>query len=407
MVVPRSQHPSQEGRHETTSATALALHLARGGPFYQMQKKLGLLYDNDLKVLSRASLFSAAAWLVPLLLTLPMLSGAEVATHYYLLDPGPGSRFLIAIACFVISEQTIEREVDGKLVQLGDTLLPTVEVCKRRAEAIELARRQRNSVVAETICILLAVSAGVFALMTYRDSSVSTWAAQPGINGTTLTPAGWWCVVLSIPLFSFLFLRSLWRHFIFVVLLHRLARLDLLLVVTHPDGKAGLAFLGRFPNAFGLFVFGVSSAVAAALWKHLAEASMSATILTTVMGGWLLLIFAYFAIALVAFARPLREVKEASITRFSKEALVFQRAAENKALGENVVANDPDEKPSTIPGSDMTKNYEQARKLSTILIDRSTLLPIAASALLPFSIVGFSHLPLKEVVSVLKKLLLL
>jgi hypothetical protein len=42
-----------------------------------------------------------------------------------------------------------------------------------------------------------------------------------------------------------------------------------------------------------------------------------------------------------------------------------------------------------------------------MLVNRKTLLPVAAAALIPFAIAGASKLPYKEVFSVLKKLLLI
>ena len=382
----------------------VALRLAHGGPFFELQRKLGLLQDDNLNVRKRAAIFVALTWLVPLLLTIPM---SNEGTRSYLVDPGPSTRFLIAICCFIVAENMIERRVDEKLTQLSKGSLIAPKSMGGLHWAIRSAIAQRDAVLAEIICLIVAVIAGGLALATYKQTDVSTWAAQIQDGQPVLTLAGWWCVAVSIPLFTFLCIRGLWRHLILVALLHRISRLELRLVVTHPDKKGGLAFFGNYPNSYALFVFGVSSAVAAALWKHTLESSVSGTTLTTVMGAWLLLVFANFSAGLLAFTRPLGEVKEVSVYKFSNHALVFERASEKKSLGENVVADDPVEPGLEESRADVAKNYEQARKLSTLLIDRSILLPIAASALLPFAGVGVAHLPLKEVLSVFKKLILL
>jgi hypothetical protein len=72
-----------------------------------------------------------------------------------------------------------------------------------------------------------------------------------------------------------------------------------------------------------------------------------------------------------------------------------------------VIAPDVAEAEQSIEPVDLTKQYEQTRKLSLMLVDRNTLLPVAAAALVPFAIAGATRLPYKEVFSVLKKLLLI
>ena len=52
------------------------------------------------------------------------------------------------------------------------------------------------------------------------------------------------------------------------LLLRELARLDVRLVATHPDGMGRLAFVGRYPNVFSVFVFALSSVLAAAQGGH-------------------------------------------------------------------------------------------------------------------------------------------
>jgi hypothetical protein len=72
-----------------------------------------------------------------------------------------------------------------------------------------------------------------------------------------------------------------------------------------------------------------------------------------------------------------------------------------------VIAPDVAEAEQSIEPVDLTKQYEQTRKLSLMLVDRNTLLPVALAALVPFAIAGATRLPYKEVFSVLKKLLLI
>ena len=181
--------------------------------------------------------------------------------------------------------------------------------------------------------------------------------------------------------------------------------LDLRLVASHPDGKGGLAFLAEYPNAYMLFVFGISSVVAAALAKHSLLASLSLNTFTLVVSGWLVIVVALFAYPLSAFSVPLMRMKQAGLLLLSTQATRYHRAAERKLLGRNVIAEDPDEAGEEV--ADPSKQFDVARKLSTMLISRAAIVPLAGAALLPFVVVCATRLPFKEVWSVVKKLLLL
>jgi hypothetical protein len=70
-----------------------------------------------------------------------------------------------------------------------------------------------------------------------------------------LTPAGFWYVLVSIPILRFILLRWYMRLFIWFRFLWHVSRINLKLIPTHPDRAAGLAFLGRSAYAFGPILF--------------------------------------------------------------------------------------------------------------------------------------------------------
>jgi hypothetical protein len=125
--------------------------------------------------------------------------------------------------------------------------------------------------------------------------------------------AGWWSVCVSLPLCYFLMFRGQWRHFAWARLLRKIARLELRLVATHPDGKGGLGFLAQYPNAYMFFVFGMSSLIAAALAKNLIQDSISMAAFSTVMAGWLAVVIVVFALPLSAFSPPLARLKQRAL----------------------------------------------------------------------------------------------
>jgi hypothetical protein len=118
-------------------------------------------------------------------------------------------------------------------------------------DAIAAAVRLRNSVSAEVVLfIVVCVLGAQVVLREYLALDAGTWYATPGASGSTLTPAGVWYGYVSLPLFQFLLLRWYFRMLIWFQLMWRLSRIELHFVPTHPDQRAGLAFLGTIAASF-------------------------------------------------------------------------------------------------------------------------------------------------------------
>ncbi len=391
-------------RGETAARDYLAAH---GGPFFELQRRLGLLHEKSLKSGRRALLFVALAWFVPLLLGMPRSFLAPDTPGSYLGDLGVWGRFVFGIGAFVLAEQQVERGLHVKLGQFLKAPLIAPGSVGAFADAVTTALVRRDSRVAEAVCLILAVAAAAMAFLNTHAATESSWAVVVSPEGNRLTATAWWMVFVSQPMFFFLLLRGLWRHLVWAQLLRRIARLDLRLVATHPDGNGGLGFLASYPNAYVLFIFGVSAAIGAAVAKHLLQESLTTTTFSIIASGWLVIVLALFAYPLSAFSKPLAELKEKSLLMLGTQATRYQRLNERKILGTNVAAASADEAQQADDIADPSKQFETTRKLSAMLLSRSAVVPVAAAALLPIAAAGATILPYKEVFSVLKKLLLL
>lgn len=378
---------------------------SHGGPFFELQAQLKLLRQNALRVGNRAVLFVALAWGIPFLLGLPRSFSLEHSQGAYLADLGVWAMFFIGIGAFVLAERQVEKGLKAKLSQLARAPIIALTSMPTAAAFVSSALRQRDSRWAELACLGLAVFASTLSYLNFHTAEVSSWAVEHSLEGNRITLAGWWSVCLSLPLFVFLFLRGAWRHFVWARMLRKLATLDLRLVATHPDGKGGLAFMGQYPNAYAIFVFGMSCAIAAAVAKYSHHEDLSATTLSMVMSGWLAIVISFFAYPLSAFTPPLHRLKEEGMSLLGAQATNFCRSAERKAIGQNVFSDATPEPDTEL--SDPGKHYEATRKLSTILVSRAAIVPVAVAALIPFAVVAAATLPYKEVLSVLKKLLVL
>jgi hypothetical protein len=382
--------------------------LARGGPFYSLQRQLGLLREDEFRAGLRALLFIGLAWGVPLVLNL--IAGDAFGRQTdkpYLFDTGVWARFFIAVGLFILMERQVEERLRAYLVHFVSAPLLAPGSFESAAEAVTAALKRRDAWLAEAGCLSIAILVTIGTFFRLIDSETSSWLVHASLNGNLLTVAGWWCVVVSNPLFWFLLLRWLWRLFVWSMLLRELAALDLRLVATHPDGHGGLAFIGQYPNAYATFVFAMSCVVGAAIAQERLDVDLTIGTYSFLMGGWLLFVIMLFSIPLLAFCKPLSKLKQQTYLAFSALATRHDRAAERELIGRNISAPEEAEQSAGEEIPDPSKVYSTAQKLSVFPFSMSALLPISAAALLPLVAAGATELPIKELIKVVKRFLFL
>lgn len=78
-----------------------------------------------------------------------------------------------------------------------------------------------------------------------------------------------------------------------------------------------------------------------------------------------------------------------------------------RSPGKNISAREDTETDATSEIPDSSKVFAAAQKLSVFLVSRSALLPVSAAALIPLVAAGATQLPIKELLKIMKRLLLL
>ena len=381
--------------------------IARGGPFYELQKGLGLLNERALRAAPRAIALVLLAFGVPLVLT--VIAGTAFgrpAEHPFMLELGMWARFVFGVGLFVLSEREVEKRLHRSFKRLTAAPLLAPASMADAATAVVAAMKRRDYWVAELGCLVLAAGVSVMVYQRFVEDGSVVWAVQTISDTTRLTPAGWWVVTFSNTLFWFLLFRLLWRLFVWALLLRDFAALEYRLVATHPDGHGGLAFLGEYPNAYAKVVFATSLVPASAMVYELGGGGMTTSIYGMFLTLWLAGVLAIFVWPLLVFNKPLRALKRKTLNASAPQATRHLRAAERDTLGANVVAAEDAEAESASDQPDSSKIYLAAQKLATTLIRRSALLPVSAAALLPLVAAGATQFSVKEVFSVAKRLLL-
>ncbi|MFX0547661.1 hypothetical protein ACEWPL_019320, partial [Roseovarius sp. S1116L3] len=144
----------------------------------------------------------------------------------------------------------------------------------------------------------------------------------------------------------------------------------------------------------------------AAIAGHLTAETISATTYTAVMVTWVLITNGLLALPALFFTKPLRDLQQRTQDVAQAQATRHQIAQEHSVLEESICCASEEEITQAESVPDPKVIFKAARNLSTVLIQRTSLLPISAAAVLPVFAAGATLLPLKDLFQVLRKLLL-
>lgn len=225
--------------------------LVLGGPLFQLFRRAHLTGDALELSHRRVIIIAAIAW-VPLLL-LSLGTGrafGDAVTIPFFHDVEAHARFLIALPLLIAAELIVHRRLRPAVRQFVDRRILIPDELPKFQQAIESTMRLRNSVLAEIALLAFVYGVGIWV---WRDQLVlnePSWYASIDGTQTHLTPAGYWLMFISTPIFQFILLRWYFRFALWFWFLFRVSRLNLHLIPIHTDRTGGLGFLGASTNAF-------------------------------------------------------------------------------------------------------------------------------------------------------------
>lgn len=387
--------------------TVEAARIARGGLYYEVQARLGLVKDNQLRPVSRALFAVLIAWGVPLIIS--VFEGRAFGSSNempFLLHLPVLSRFLLGIGLLIAMEPVAEAQLGTVLRPLLSPPLLAPGARSAAASAATVAVRRRNSRLAEIVCLVVACGCSVGAGVGLSEFDEQSWVFISGSGGERFSYAALWCLWISSPIYFFLVARWVWRFLIVALFLKSIAALELRLTVTHPDGSGGIGFVGGFPNAYTLFVLALSCNLGAAIAEHLNAQTITTTTFTAVMITWVLITNGLLALPALFFTKPLGDLQQKTLEIARSQATRHQLVQENNVLDKSICGATEDEISNAGSVSNPKVIFQAAQDLSTVLIQRTSLLPISAAAVLPVFAAGATQLPLKDLFQVLRRLLL-
>jgi hypothetical protein len=379
----------------------------RHGPFYRLQRRLGLLSDTDLAVGRRAVLFVALAW-IPAVALAALEGLAFDANHEraILLD---FSTYAIAIA--IASLVWMEQTSDKRMVHLVEQFEARGIVPEAARAGMAVARknmeRRTGWWLAELAVLVIAY---LFAFLWLRRAPMSTdagtWHGRMVDGSMQLTLAGWWTVFVALPLYGFLFGRWLWRFMTWGLMLYDISRCDLRLVATHPDRCGGLAFMGQYPQTYVLFVFAESAVVSATVLKLVVHGDASLMSFKFALLGMIAFFAIAFVLPLLVFTPRLVALKRAGLAHYGSLASRHNLAFETKWVSAPVVEPTEEMLGSPDPSSlaDLAAGYDLVKRMLPIPVTLESVVPVVLAALVPLACVAATQVPFAQVVEAIKSL---
>ncbi len=376
-----------------------------GGPLFQLLRRTHLS-DDALALVHRRVLAGIMITWVPLFF-LSVLEGRAWGgvTVPFLLNAEVQGRFLLAMPLLIVAELGVHLRMRRLVAHFFSRDLIADEDRPRVKAAIDSAMRLRNSLAAELTLIAVIYAVGI-PMRDYIAVDASTWAsgAAPSASGwISLSLAGWWHALISVPIFQFLLLRWYFRVFIWARFLWQVSRLNLKLVATHPDRVGGLGFLTNVVYAFApvLLAHGVllSGLIADRIFFDGAELPQFMVEIIGGVGALVLLVLC----PLMAFVGQLARLKRTGLGEYGVLAQRYVREFDAKWVRGGPEPAEPLVGSADIQSlADLANSFQVIREIRFVPFSKETIMQLAVVTLAPVAPLLLTMISLEEL---LKRLL--
>jgi hypothetical protein len=370
-----------------------------------VQRRLGLVEPDDLRTRSRAALAVLIGWVPLVVLTIAqgaVFGGDQIAA--LLKETGVHARYLIAVPLLIAAEAECAprlKEIMRHFVEAG--LVPD-HARARFDAALASTRRLVEAPVSEVVVWGLAYTIAVASALSQLDH-IPAWHKSGGAV-PIFSLAGWWHVLVSLPLLLALVLGWMWRLVLWARLLWLVSRLDLRVIASHPDRAAGLGFVGHSVRAFAIVGLALAT-IAAGRSAHLVL--VGGTVPTVHLAfnvGLLVFVTALFVAPLLVFTPTLMRAWRRGELEYGTLAHRVGDAFEQKWLGPDRKADrDALEQPDFSATTDLFQVVSNVHAIRFVPVDLKDIITLVVALLLPFVPVVLLAIPANAIWAGVKSLL--
>jgi hypothetical protein len=373
---------------------------AHEGPAYRTALRLGFAHPVPTRLAIRMGLIALATWVSLLVLSFASATafghGVEVP---FLRDPTVYSRYLVALPLLILAEVVVGTALavqSGYFIESG--LIPEKDLPKYQTFKSQFVRLHDSWFLQGVILILSYVL--VFTMrntLEHRPGS-SSWERLGANSGGVITPAGWWCILVSLPLLVFLFSRWFWRACVWDWFLFRVSRLALELTPTHPDHAGGLGYLAWGQASFSVVLAAISAVLSGSFAAQVLYAGASVNGLKYHVAVFVGLALAFVLAPLLVFSSKLAQCRFQALLDFGMLAWRHDHAFDDKWIRnpgvhqENLLGC-----PDASSLADLATGFEHVQEMQVVPIDRQAVLVLVAAAVGPMLPFFVSTIPLTDI----------
>lgn len=371
-----------------------------------IQRRLGLVKPNGLNIRRRVLVFVLIAWLpIVLLVVLQSAMGRVDHVTSVLMEVDLHVRYLVAGPLLIVAEIVCVPQLHAIVHQFRCSgIVPEVEL-ERFGDAIRSTRELLESRTAESGVVALAYIAVADAVLSRSLEQLPSWAASSGAL-PAYSPAGWWHILISLPLLLMLILGWVWRVLMWARLLWRLSRLDLLLVASHSDRCAGLGFLGHSVRGFSIVGLALAAVAAGGSAQMVITAGRLPTAHVYFNIGLMLAIAALFLSPVLAFVPTLIRVWRRGTFEYGALANRLGQRFERKWLrGDVEIGEEALEASDFSATADLYSVVSNVYAIRFFAIGLKDLFILGIALLLPFVPVVLLTVPIEAIWAQMRSLL--
>ena len=379
--------------------------LVLGGPLFQLLVRSRLATPALELMKRRIVVISLFAWLPLLLLSLVSGKAWGGVGLPFLHDIEMYARFLVALPLLIGAELIVNDRMRRIVGLFIDRDIITEAVQPKFKEVIASAMKLRNSVAIELILFILIFVGGYYLWSTVSviakiGAGAGTWYVSVTDSGTQLSPAGYWYIFVSRPLFQFILIRWYFRVFIWVRFLWQSSRLELNLIPTHPDRAAGLGFLGGISAAFVPLLMAHGALLAGLIANPIFFAGAKLTDFKLEIVGVLAVLLLGVLGPLLVFSPRLMRAKRTGLREYGILASRYVSEFDIKWVRGGAADDEPLVGSGDIQSlADLGNSFQVIRDIKPFPFGRDTVIQLVVFTLLPGLPLVLTMIPLEELIS--------
>jgi hypothetical protein len=394
-------------RPEPSDGTHTESHLFEGGPPYAVQRWIGLIKQNEPKIVRRAAIAVLIGWLPLVLLAVAQelaLPGSTI--HAFANDAAVHARSLVAVPLFIVAETVTAPRLSAIAMHLIDARLVAEKDRGRFDAAVASTLRARDSIYAE-IGTIVASYVVVVATLSVPIDMLPSWHKSVGFGFGERSLMGWWHTLVSLPLLLVQFFGWLWRLVLWGRFLWLVSRFDLRLVAAHPDRAGGLFFVGSAVPACSVLAVALGVIVAGTIANDVMRGAPSVALYPFIIGGLVVFVLVIFVGPLLLLADKLFAAQRQGMFDYGSFASGVGRQMERKWFGRKESLDEGVlEVPHFSATTDLYQIVSNVYEMNLIPTDLRSVAILVVTTLLPFLPVVFLAVPSEVVFEGLAKFLL-